>query len=598
MTFSFSRIEGNVGIAVETTEGTAIRDPTTELFVLAGNSPQLNDIIDKETEIKAYNEPYLRKKIRSTSHVEGEIPGILLAPGNGLPNFIKTAFGNPWYSNNVYVLTVESGGGSSFTRGSKVFGGTSKAIGEIVKIDTDTLWLVGVQGTFGNSESLYDLPSGFDGTDSTKDTAASAGFAAVSGYYCHKMDSVLYKASSTDTSSSASSIRIYTTATYAMIADFCLDFRPYSVSSGNARCIVTVQDDAGVYLEGWLGETVMAIDYDTGTADFGVGQTLTAGGNTIGTILAVDGTTATGTLWVDIGANTNTCADDAVLADDSTPTPGAAAVNMPNIPGYLYNGIKVYTEKARSTQTWNGDITTFDETDKMSFVIEQNNYDQESLTVYVKDAGDDAMRGYGMKISELSFDIDGETYGMDISFVGRSYGYPTYAPVFPGGITTYAPYGASSKTIELDGSTSGMAGYATDYSFGASFDFSVEKGTTLNDATPTYLQPVDWGITGSTNVQWLNNTLLKRSWGATDATAPTAGDRLTSRIFTTLDSGDVVTTGYNHMFCVGSIGTVTAESLDRSEDGYMQPITIEGVMAVSGYEYVAQFMIFDATSSH
>jgi len=188
---------------------------------------------------------------------------------------------------------------------------------------------------------------------------------------------------------------------------------------------------------------------------------------------------------------------------------------------------------------------------------------------------------------------------MDISFLGRTYGYPTNAPVFPGGVTTYAPYGASSKTIELDGSTSGMAGYATDYSFGASFDFSVEKGTTLNDATPTYLQPVDWGITGVINVQWLNNTLLKRSWGATDATAPTAGDRLTSRIFTTLDSGDVIATGYNHMFCVGSMGTVTAESLDRAEDGYMQGITIESVMMVSNFEWgPAQFYIFDATSSY
>ena len=600
--FSFSRIEGQVGIAVETTEGTAVRDPTLELFVLKGNAPSLDDVIDKETEIGAYNEPYLRKKMRGTHHVEGELPGVLLAPSNGVPQMLKTAFGNSWYSNLVYVLTVESGGGATFSKGDRIFGETSKAVGEVARVVTDTLWLVGVQGTFSNSENIFNIPELFGGTDYGKNVAATSGFAAVTGYYCHKMDGVLYADSSTSNTvelGDSSAIRIYTTATSAMIADFNKDFRPYSVASGNRKCICTVKDDAGVALEGWVGGTVLAVDYDGGTAAFTVGKSLTSGGSAVGTILAIDGNSTSGTLWVDAPAIA--VVDDAILADNGDP-PGAAVANMPNVPAYLYNAVKIFTDRTGSTQSWNGDITTFDETDNMSFCIQQNNFDQESLTVFVKDAGSPTKAARGTKITEFSFNVDGEDYGYTAGLLGRTYGYPTNAPTFPAcNVTTYAPYGAYARTIEIDGSTSGSAGDVIDYNFNASFDFSVDRGTTLNDGYPTFLQPNEWGIVGTLNCQFLDDTLLKKSWGSATATGPISGDRLTATVYVTLDSGEEVVTGYNHTFVVGTLGTITADGLDRAEDGYTLGVTLEGVMMAGGdgnLNAPVRFYLYDSSASH
>jgi len=603
--FSFSRIEGQVGIAVETTEGTAKRDPSLELFVLKGNTPSLDDIIDKETEIGAYNEPYLRKKVRGTHHIEGELPGVLLAPNNGVHQMIKTAFGNSWYSNVVTALTMEDGGGATFSRGDKIFGETSKAIGEVVNVVDDTLWLVGVQGTFGDNEKIFIGVKDLEGVDSTKKSKATGALQVLTGYYCHKMDAVLAANSTTDSNSTTSSLRIYTTATKAMIADFCMDFRPFVGAAAKRKNVVTVTDDAGVSLEGWIGESqIMAVDYDGGTAAFTVGKTLTSGGEAVGVILAIDGSSSTGTLWVDTTGKSVICADDAVLADDGD-TPGAAVVNMPQIPGYLNNAVQIYTDRTGTTKSWNGDVSTFDETDKMSFSIQQQNFDQESLTVFVKDAGSPTKAARGVKISEFSFNVDGEDYGYTAGLLGRTYGYPTNVPAFPAcNVTTNVPYGAYSRTIEVDGSTDGIAGNVLDYNFNASFEFSAEKGTTLNDGFPTFLQPTEWGIVGTLNAQFLDDALIKKSWGATDATGPQSGDRLTAQIYVSLDSGEAAISigevDYNHILIIGTLGTITVESIDRADDGFVLPVTVEGVMLAGTDEFKgpAQFMIFDSSISH
>lgn len=71
--------------------------------------------------------------------------------------------------------------------------------------------------------------------------------------------------------------------------------------------------------------SITAIAYDGGTVDFVIGAELSTGASTA-QIVWIDGTTATGTLYV-VDVSGNDFVNDAVIVDDTPVTPGAAVQN-------------------------------------------------------------------------------------------------------------------------------------------------------------------------------------------------------------------------------------------------------------------------------
>ena len=594
-------IESRVGLAVETTEGTAIAEPTVELFMIEGNAPDLRAVWDNTIKMRAFNEPYKRDSIRGYYHAEADTPGLKFCPSNGIPEILEVAFGNEWYSKQVYALEVETGGGATFARGNKLFGKTSLARAEVVRVVSDVLWLTGSQGTFGEGEDLLNKPSG---TDYGKNTATidGAGIShnAVSGYYCHKMDAVR-------DFNYAYLVKVSTTSAQACVADPMIDFSEYGVSTGNKRVFVTVKDTATpqVPISGWLGAPCMYLAYDGGTAAFTVGAKLSAktgggGAVVIGNIISIVGDATSGYLFVEQDATARTILDEDVLSDDNG-TPGAAVANMTPIPAYLNNACKVYNnaDSSGATQNWNGNTTSFDETDVLTFTAQQRKFDQKSLTMFVKDAGADTRRGIGMKVRELAFDITADKFTFDCSFLGRALDDPTTEPAYPGGITNTSPFGAQTRTFELDGSSSGQATQVNRARFSATFDFSPAKGVVITENNPTNLQPTAYNILGTLDVLWLSDQLLKDFWNNASATAPVTGTQLTKRLFFSLTSSDAVTGTYYKMLQIGVLGTIDTATLNRDQDGYIQPVVIEGIMHDASYVWgPCQFFLFDGTASH
>ncbi len=699
-------IESRVGIAIETTEGTAESEPDLELFMNSGSAPELDLVVDGKIKQKAFNEPYKRGEIRGFWHTEGNLPGLKFSPTNGIPEFFKVGFGNDWYSKQLRVLTVATGAGTSFSRGDKIFGTTSKARGEITRVVSDTLWLTGVQGTFANSEVLIDGPN--RGNSYLKSTAASAGFAAISGYYCHKMDGVrnftstgshailtttktgnkdltfravdagiggedisiectvggvdtplsvtvtgntIVIVSETDGSEIAVStaaqiltllnadasasalittelavgstgagifgttahthlvyaapeIKTYTVSGAACLADTAIDFSEYAVT-GKKRVFVTVKDEANIPISGWMGATCMYVAYDGGSAAFEVGSKLSAktGGTTdvIGNVIAVVGNATSGYLFVEQDATARAILDNDTLTDNHGAHNGAAVANMPTIPAYLNNAVKIYDmpDSVGSTQEWNGDVTTFDETDGLSYVANQRTFDQKSMSVFVKDAGDATKVGKGTKIKELSFDITADSFAYNVGLLGRNVEYPTTEPAYPGGLTDSAPFGASTRIFEIDGLTTGQAAQVNKARFSATWDFAPNKGVVITENTPTTLQPTTYNIIGTLDVQWKSNAMMKAFWNNPSGNAPAAGDLISKRLSFLLDSGDIVQTGYNKMLALEVLGTIDSATLNRDQDGYIQPTTIEGYMHDDSHVWgPTRFYLYDSVATH
>jgi hypothetical protein len=702
-------IESRVGIAVETTEGTAMAEPTIELFMNAGSAPELDLVVDSKIKQKAFNEPYKRNEIRGSWHTEGNLPGLKFSPSNGVPEFLGVGFGNPWYSKLVYKYTVASGAGTSFARGDKVFGRTSLARGEVARVVTDTLWLIGVQGTFVNSEDLLKAPGGID---YTKNAAASSAFGAVSGYYCHKMDAVrnfvntdtpailttaktsdkdltfkalvngdpgelisitsaetagdnpltisvsgnditINNATSGGTATSLSSailtalnsdpvaslliytaladgsagsgvfgtltktnlvhartpVRVGSVATKACLGDTMVDFSEYGITTGKKKIFVTVKDAAATPISGWMGMPIMMVTFDTGSAAFTVGQKLSAktGGTTdvIGTIVdfvvtdnAGWGGTTGGYIFVEQDATARAILDNDVL---TSAVSGAGVANVPTIPAYLNNAVKIYNnaDSSGSVQSWNGDVATFDETDTLTYNAIQRTFDQKSLSVFVKDAGDNTKVGKGTKIKELSFDITADAFAYNVGLLGRNLEYPTTEPAYPGGLTDSSPFGASARTFEIDGSSAGQAAQVNKARASFTWDFAPGKGVVISENYPTTLQPTTYNIIGTLDVQWKNNAMMKAFWNNPSGSAPAAGTLISKRLSFLLDSGDVVSTGYNKMLSIELLGTIDSATLNRDQDGYIQPTTIEGYMYDSTYTWgPSRFYVYDATATH
>ncbi len=600
-------IESRVGIAVESTEGTAETEPTIELFVNAGSAPELDLVVDNKIKMQAFNEPYKRNEIRGFWHTEGNLPGLKFSPTNGIPEFLGTGFGNPWYSNQVYTITLEENGGLLFNKGDLIFGATSQARAEVVRVVGDVLWLTGVQGTFssGGNEDLYNCPGG---TDYTTDTlVTSPAFAAVSGYYCHKMDAVR-------NTSNKGVVEVHTTATQACLMDQMQDFSEFGVSSGKKKVFVTVKDATSgtpIPISGWMGAPIMGIMFDAGTATFTVGAKLSAktGGeaaDVIGDIVGfrVDTGTwasdAAGVVFVAQDATARAIADGDVLTDNNG-TPGAAVADQTAIPAYLNNAVRIYNtaDASGSAQSWNGDVSTFDETDTLTYTAIQRTFDQKSLSVFVKDAGDNTKVGYGQKIKELSFDITADSFAYNVSLLGRNLEYPTTEPAYPGGLTDSSPFGASARTFEIDGSSGGQAAQVNKARFSATWEFAPGKGVVISENYPTTLQPTSYNIVGTLDVQWKNNAMMKAFWNNPSGSEPAAGTLISKRLAFLLDSGEVVATGYTKMLSIEVLGTIDSATLNRDQDGYIQPTTIEGFMHDSTYTWgPSRFYVFDGTATH
>lgn len=600
-------IESRAGIAVETTEGTAMAEPTVELFINSGSAPSLDLIKDNKIKMKAFNEPYKRNEIQGYWHTEGELPNMKFSPSNGVPEFLKVGFGNPWFSNQVYVVTLEAAGGAQFAKGDLVFGETSKARAEVCRVVGDVLWLIGVQGTFsaGGNENLLHAPSGTDyGTDTLVTTPA---FGAVSGYYCHKMNAVR-------STSNKGVVSVHTTATQACLCDEMQDFGEYGITSGKKKVQVTVSDATSgtpIKIMGFMGAPIMGIKFDAGSATFTVGKKLSAktGGGAAAVIGDIIGFRVDSGTWASDAAGIVFCAMDAtaravldgdVLSDDGTPT-GAAVANQTTMPAYLRNAVKIYDipDASGSAQTWNGDVATFDETDTLTYTAIQRTFDQSSMTVFVKDAGDDTKISTGTKVKEISMDITADSFNYNVSYLGRTLSYPTIEPAYLGGLTDASPYGASSRTFEIDGSSSGQAAQVNKASVSFTWEFSPGKGVVISENYPTTLQPTNYNIIGTMDLQWKNNAMMKAFWNAPSGTAPAAGTLVSKRLSYLLDSGDVVTTGYNKMLSMEILGTIDTATLNRDADGYIQPVTIEGYMADSTFTFgPARFYLFDSTATH
>ncbi len=593
MTFGMTAIEGRVGFTVESVEGTAETNPAFELFMLPGNTPDIHLVEDTKFNRKAWNEPYMRGSDLVVWHTEGETRGLLFAPDNGFPELCEVAYGNNWYSNAVYTLAVQDG--TKFDRGDLIFGATSKARAEVAKIDTNTLYLVGVQGAFQNAEDLYDYPGGTDYA-----TNAAGASSAVSGYYGHVLEAVNYV-------SNTGTVKVAKTATRACISDTMIDFAKYQTSPYTAKksVYVTVADTATtpVKMNGYLGPACICVVYDQLTAAFTVGKKLSAqtgagDPRVIGTIIDVVTIDETnGYIFAEQDATATAILDNDVLSDNNG-TAGAAVANMGTIPAYLNNACKVYSTPESTTQTWNGDSTSFDQTDTLTYTAMQKIFDQKSVSLFVKNAGDDTMVGIGTKIRNLSFDISHSDFKFDVDWLGRHMKYPTSEPAWPGGMTTRAPFGAAGRAIEINGSSSGLANMLMDMTFGVSFEFNVQKGTTLDLNYPNYLQPISWAATGTANVQWKDNTFMKEYWNNPSGKEPVGGAKTVKLMTFALDNGEHVTGSYPYELSVSINGVISDLTLKREESGYIQPCTLEGMMLSGLANSPVRFVLLDDTSSH
>ena len=603
-------IEGRVGIKVETTEGTAETEPSIELFVNEGNAPELNQIVDNKVDNKPYNEPYKRGATKGYWHTEGAINGMKFSPTNGVPEFLTVGFGNSWYSNQVYTITLEAAGGLLFKRGDKIFGKTSLARAEVVRVVGDVLWLTGVQGTFaaGGNEDLLNsnLAAAVDWTTDTLVTTPA--FGAVAGYYCHKMDAVR-------NFDNCGTIKANTVALNACLGDTMTDFSEFGQSTGKKKVFVTVKDTTAgtpIPISGWMGAPCMMVAFKTGSKTFTVGKKLSAktGSGAVTVIGDIIGFTvasgtwaadAAGYLFVTQDATARAVLNADVLSDDGT-TPAVAVADQALIPAYLNNGVKIYNnaDTSGAVQSWNGNITTFDETDVLTYNAVQKTFDQKSLSVFVKDAGDNTKVGYGTKVKEISFDIAVDNFNYNVNLLGRNLKYPTIEPAYPGGLTDSAPFGAESRTFEIDGVSTGQAAQVNKAKFSATWDFAPGKGVVISENYPTNLQPTKYGIVGTLDVQWKDNSLMKAFWNNPSGNEPLGGELITKRLCFVMNSGEeVVAGGYDKILSIEVLGTIDSVTLNRDQDGYIQPITIEGVMLDDTWSFgPARFYVFDATATH
>ena len=593
---------GGVGLSLQsgTSAETIIKK---RLKLLDGGDFSIIESVDKQYDRMIDGEPFPRSKVALAGHAKGDISKLLLAPGNYIEEMVGCYLGNPYVSTPVYTIAVETDGGVAFAQGDIIHGETSFARGKVVKVVGDTLWLCEVQGTFGNSESLYAQP-GVVGSDYGKDTAADANQTALS-VYAHWNKSVIYF-------SEISTVAVMKTATHAFISDLMRDFREAQVSSGDRRHYVEVVDEASpaIHLSGYIGTACQCVPFDGGTATFTAGKTLTAGGATVGVIIYVDvrsgawGTSdAAGFLWVTPDPTTPIqVADGAVLADDSTPA-GAAVANCPTTKANPWNAAYVFDDIDGSTQSWNGDVSSFDETDTLTYDVIQKLFTSKSLTMFGKMADSRTEYLAGAKIVELAFPFQNlEDPVMDVSLEGISKGFCTTEPTFPDHVTVNGEWGLGlgNKAVYFDGSEpSTFTVMSGDISLSRTVDS--ERKRSYSSFTPTELLDGKPEIVGKMEATFETDELRQKLWRGDDSsTGPESGAFNTMRLAFDLTSETVITGSVYYEMIIRMFGLIDPEEKpDKSPEGYTRTVTLTGAMLDSTHKWGPFDIVFiDGETSH
>jgi hypothetical protein len=593
---------GGVGMSLQS--GTSAETIVKKhLKLLDGGDFSILEVPDKQYDKKIDGEPFRRSSAMLASHAAGDISKLLLAPGNYIEEMIGCYLGNSYVSTPVYTVALATGHGTLLTQGTVVHGETSKARGKVVKVVGDTVWLCEVQGTFLTGEDLYTQP-GVVGSDTGANVNATPAHTALS-VYAHWNKSVVYF-------TNVSTVAALETATHAFISDLMVDFRNAQVTSGDRRNRVEVVDAAAtpIRLSGYIGAACQCVPFNEGTATFTAVKTLTAGGSTVGEIIYVDlrsgtwlGGDAAGFLWVTPDPTTPIqVADDAVLADDSTPA-GAAVANCPTTKANPWNAAYVYDDVDGLTQSWKGDVSSFDNTGTLTYEVVQRLFTSKTLTMFGQLADGRTEYLQSAKIKEIAFPFsNNDDPVMDVSLEGIAKGFCTTEPTFPDVVTTLGEWGlgVSNRAVYVDGSEpSTYTVLSGDISLSRSFD--AERKRSYSSLTPTELLDGDPEIVGKMVATFETDELRQKLWRGDDSsTGPEAGAFNTMRLLFDLKSESVITGSVYYEMIIRMFGLIDPEEKpDKSPEGYTRTITLTGAMLDSTYKWGPFDIVFiDGETSH
>jgi hypothetical protein len=570
------------------------------LKLLYGGDFSILEVPDKQYDKKIDGEPFRRSSAMLASHAQGEVSKLLFAPGNYIEEMIGCYLGNDYVSTPVYTIAVETDGGAAFSQGDLIHGATSKARAKVVKVVGDTLWLCEVQGTFSTGEDLYDAPGGTDYGENVHATPAQTALSV----YAHWNQSVVYF-------TNVSTVAAMETATHAFISDLMIDFRNAQVTSGNRRNRVEVVDAAAtpIRLSGYIGAACQCVPFDGGTTEFTAGKTLTAGGSTVGEIIYVDlrsgtwvGEDAAGFLWVIPDATTPIpVADGAALAESIAG--GVATSNCPTTNANPWNAAYVYDDVDGSTQSWKGDVSSFDNSDTLTYEVVQRLFTSKTLTMFGQLADGKTEYLQSAKIKEIAFPFsNNDDPVMDVSLEGIAKGFCTIEPTFPDVVTTLGEWGLGldNRAVYVDGSApSTYTVLSGDISL--SRDFDAERKRSYSSLTPTELLDGDPEIIGKMEATFETDELRQKLWRGDDtATGPEAGAFNTMRLLFDLKSESVITGSVYYEMIIRMFGLIDPEEKpDKSPEGYTRTVTLTGAMLDSTHKWGPFDIVFiDGETSH
>jgi hypothetical protein len=221
--------------------------------------------------------------------------------------------------------------------------------------------------------------------------------------------------------------------------------------------------------------------------------------------------------------------------------------------------------------------------------------------MFGKQAGNKTLKMRGSKISSLALKFSQEQEGFlfDAELMGLAHGEATTEPVYPARVTSKLPWGASARTVELDGASTGMAAYVLDGDISLTRDFDKEKSLPLGSSAPADLLETTIEVVGKLRAQFKSNEYLKYAWRGASATSPSVGSTMAKRLAVALTNGETLATSYTYEFAMTMLGIVSVEALDKAPEGYVQPITLTGIMRDSTYNWSPfEVYVIDGSTSH
>jgi hypothetical protein len=572
------------------------------LKLLDGGEFSIVEVSDKQYDKKIDGEPFRRSSAMLASHAKGDISKLLFAPGNYIEEMIGCYLGNNYVSTPIYTVALATGHGTLLTQGMVVHGETSKARGKVVKVVDDTVWLCEVIGTFSTGEDLYTAPGVTDTGANVNATPAQTALSV----YAHWNKSVVYF-------TNVSTVAALETATHAFISDLMVDFREAQVTSGDRRHRVEVVDAAAtpIRLSGYIGTACQCVPFDGGesTVEFTAGNTLVAGGSTVGVIIYVDlrsgawGTDAAGFLWVTPDPTTPIQVADGAALTESAPGTGAGTANCPTTKANPWNAAYVFDDIDGLTQSWNGDVSSFDNTDTLTYTVVQRLFTSKTLTMFGKYADGKTEYLQSAKVAEIAFPFsNNDDPVMDVSLEGIAKGFCTVEPTLPDVVTTLGEWGlgVSNRAVYIDGSApSTYTVLSGDISLSRSYD--AERKRSYSSLTPSELMEGDPEIVGKMVATFETDLLRQKAWRGDDtATGPEAGAFNTMRMLFDLKSESIITGTVNYEMIVRMFGLIDPEEKpDKAKEGYTWPVTLTGAMLDSTHKWGPFDIVFiDGETSH